>query len=953
MTTSTPESAAVVDMSESTAGVDVLEPTPDVATPPPVATATSAPVFDRIVRRAFRRPLRWALAPWPNERIVRVVTAAVIVGSSVWAVVTAVHPRLIFTNNTATGGDLGAQVMAPAYLRDHLLPNLQLTGWSNDWYAGMPWYRFYMVLPGLLVVLLNFIFPYGVAFKIVTVIGVVTIPFCCWCFGRLANLRYPTPELLAGAGMLFVFDNNFTILGGNLTSTMAGEFSFSMSLSLAILALGLFAHGLRTGRFRSWTAIVIAAAALSHGIVLLFVFGAAVLLWLVWMDRTRLVYGAQVLGAAVLLSAFWVVPFLFNHEYMTDMKYRAEPGSGSYDNYWSMFFPGSPRVEAFIVVFALIGFIASLSKRHLVGAWLGVTTLFLIAGTYAASLSLPIIGLLWNPRVLPFYYLCRILLMTIGLVEFGYLVLAHTAWLRARGPQLGQLWAGGIIAGVVAVGMAMTTMTMFQIKSPLSKVRDDGRFTWGLFLGDLELGMLPMADGMDRSRGSGWAEWNFTGYEGDLKRGPKPLYREYKALVDQMTALGIDPAHGCGRALWENNEKNGSYGTTMALMLLPHWTDGCISSMEGLYFEASGTTPYHFLTAAAMSAKSSNPVRELRYTNNDAEVGVEYLQTLGVKYVMVFTEAARNEAALQPELSLVAEVGPWDIYAVAGSEIVEPLTYQPVVVNERSGDQRERNLELGTSWFQNRSEWAAMPADDGPAGWQRIDVQVDATRDDGKDPGESGRQVDVVVPADAIEQVALPAVAISNIDLGRQDLEFTVDQVGVPVLVKMSYFPNWKVDGAEGPYRIAPNLMVVVPTDTTVRLHFERSMLDHFAYLLTIIGIAVLVWFRRRGDVVHATANPINGDTPTGSGSLGFGPDLEFDRYGAFATTVADLPQFSAGGSWWVGDSAADAAPAGESFAVGLADYPGTDVQYASTDDVFGRDADAPPVGRGDSLDPL
>ena len=35
-------------------------------------------------------------------------------------------------------------------------------------------------------------------------------------------------------------------------------------------------------------------------------------------------------------------------------------------------------------------------------------------------------------------------------------------------------------------------------------------------------------------------------------------------------------------------------------MLLPFWTDGCIGSMEGLYFEASGSTPYHFLTAIAL-----------------------------------------------------------------------------------------------------------------------------------------------------------------------------------------------------------------------------------------------------------------------------------------------------------------------------------------------------------------
>jgi hypothetical protein len=76
---------------------------------------------------------------------------------------------------------------------------------------------------------------------------------------------------------------------------------------------------------------------------------------------------------------------------------------------------------------------------------------------------------------------------------------------------------------------------------------------------------------------------------------------------------------------------------------------------------------------------------------------------------------------------------------------------------------------------------------------------------------------------------------------------FTVDKVGVPILVRVSFFPNWKVDGAEGPYRAAPNMMVVIPTDNEVRLHYSSSMIDKVAYLLTLIGIVVVVYWWRRG----------------------------------------------------------------------------------------------------------
>jgi hypothetical protein len=182
---------------------------------------------------------------------------------------------------------------------------------------------------------------------------------------------------------------------------------------------------------------------------------------------------------------------------------------------------------------------------------------------------------------------------------------------------------------------------------------------------------------------------------------------------------------------------------------------------------------------------------------------------------------------------------------VSGADIVTPLDRQPVVVRSRSGDQRERWLELGTSWLQNRSEWAALPAANGPDEWQRVSVEVDMSRREGE-PGSDSRKVDVVVPTDSIDPVELDPVVVSNVSIEEQSLSFDVDEVGVPVLVRVSYFPNWTVSGAEGPYRVAPNMMVVVPTDTTVKMSFEPSLIDRFAYVLTLAGIVLTVLVFRR-----------------------------------------------------------------------------------------------------------
>src|SRR6478735_1084776 len=389
----------------------------EIEAPEPEPSPSKPPLLTRIGRRIIRRPSRWLNAPWPTERIVQYLTALVLVGGSMFAVLQVVHLQLVFTDNTPTGGDMGAHVMAPAFLRDVLLPSGQLSGWSMYWYAGFPMYRFYMVVPALIIVGLNALWiPYGVAFKIVAVLGLVTLPFCCWAFGRLARFRYPIPELMALGGMLFLFDESFSIYGGNVKSTMAGEFSFSIALSLAVLGFGLFARGLQTGKYRSWSAIVIAMAILSHGVVAIYVVLGVVLLWLVYMDKARFRYGLGVLGGAALLSAFWIVPFLLNHQYMTDMKYGFRP-DGATDSFWKMFFQYPPFWDILVNALAIVGFAFAIARRQLVGVWLGLMCLALMALTYVTRDSLPVIGLLWNPRILPFLYITRLLLTMVGVVE--------------------------------------------------------------------------------------------------------------------------------------------------------------------------------------------------------------------------------------------------------------------------------------------------------------------------------------------------------------------------------------------------------------------------------------------------------------------------------------------------------------------------------------------------------
>ena len=247
---------------------------------------------------------------------------------------------LVFDHTTPTGGDMGAHVWGPAFLRDHLLPNLQLRGWSMDWYAGMPVYRFYMVVPALAIVALDT--------SCRTAWRSSWSPSPGWSRCRCAAGRSAAspasatrcPSCSPSPGCA----SRSTRASASTAATSsrrwpASSRSRSPSASM-ILGLGLLADGMRTGKLpqlggdragagrSSATASSPSTPSSPRSSSCSSTSTAC----------SGFLYGARRRRGDVLLSAFWIGPFLGNHEYMTDMKYGARP-EGASDSFWDMFFP--------------------------------------------------------------------------------------------------------------------------------------------------------------------------------------------------------------------------------------------------------------------------------------------------------------------------------------------------------------------------------------------------------------------------------------------------------------------------------------------------------------------------------------------------------------------------------------------------------------------------------------
>lgn len=873
-------------------------------------------------------------------------------------------PGNIFSDTTPAGGDMGAHVWGPAYLRDNLLPNFQVSGWSPDWYAGFPVYQFYMVVPSLLIVLLDVGFegpfailplavavgcavmayrswprepggstwrrnawvaggilalccvgmPYGVAFKLVSISGAVTLPLAAYAFGRLSGLRFPTPALFAAASLVFLFYRGFTIYGGNLPSTLAGEFAFSMSLSLGLVYLGVLFRGFETGKGRGLAAVLLALTGLCHLIPAFWVIGvtlvalvvrprrtteantrlcawlagagaavcllgvhwnfgvgsfgwrfddavmwdaswkipfplvggqelpvaawiggalalAALVLWLVPSQTLWFTVPALVIGG--MLSAWWVLPFQRRGLYVNDMGWEKIPipGQDPPQTWMQYLLPSNgPDTSGsdlrWVFAIALVGVGLSLAARLRIGIFLTASAAVLAFAFWMAP-----DWRLWNARLLPFYYLTVMLLAALAFVEVIRL-LVQLAQVRPAGAEersLGSSVAtalGGFAVILVVVGLPLGVLPFKE--SAVDAAGGTG-YSWPRFspLQVTATGAPGSPSGFVKS----WANWNYEGYEG------KPSYREYYEITQTMQRLGERPG-GCGRAMWEYEKELNRYGTPMALMLLPYWTDGCIGSMEGLYFEASSTTPFHFLMQSELSQNCSCAQRDMPYSGFDINRGVQHMQLLGVRYYMATTDLAVQAASGHPDLTKVAESGPWAVFEVANSPLVQPLINEPQVLEdagesqhdwlENPKDASDRNDGPAVRWYMNPELWDVALAASGPDDWERV-------------------KVDELTTGQRRTGVPVTPAEVTNIEAGNEKIEFDVDRVGSPVLVKASYFPNWQVSGAEGPYRVAPNLMVVVPTERHVELTFGRTSVEWSAYLVTLVGIVGLVLLARRG----------------------------------------------------------------------------------------------------------
>ncbi|MCL1594200.1 MAG: hypothetical protein M3132_07620 [Actinomycetia bacterium] len=708
-------------------------------------------------------------------------------GQSIWRV-----PDL-FVANTPTGGDMGAHVLLPKILLEDLLPSGRLHGWSMDWFAGFPAMYFYFPLPALATVVLDLVLPYGVAFKLATIAGLVVLPTVAYFFVKYLGFTKFVAAIAGVAGSLFVFMESYSIFGANIKSTLTGEFSYGWSFALSILYVGMVVRNYRQDKsFDPWAGIVLGLTAMAHVVTTIVVVIATLPLVLspilALVRRTGDIARSMRHSTGVLwtyaigfgLSAFWSVALGINvlQGMTADMGW--EQVTALVGNNEGL---GSPVPWEFVPVLflGLIGMAWTLRRRDNVGVAIWMTVFPLGGYFLIARLDLTVI---YNARLLPYWF-------------FGMYVFA------------------GITTGLMAnaVGRRVSRMVRMSLVGVVAIVA-------------MIAGVVLSIDDIP-----GWVNWDYGGYEG------KQVWSEYENLMQTVDELPD------GRIMWETNEDMSRYGTDLALMLFPFWSEGH-PSMGGLFYESSLTTPFHFLNTSEVSAEptiSTKGLTYLNYRSMDFERAVVHLAVYDVAYYVSFTEEGTS-AALDHGLDVLVEPAPWTVFALPDADMVDVAKFEPVVW---AGEEDFSDAAL--EWYDDIDNLDVWLVQDGPEEWRRVT--------------SVGERLEVLRPYPITGTATLS-------EFTDQTVSFTTDALGVPHLVKVSYFPNWTVDGADGVYRAAPSLMIVVPDDEYVTLKFEYRWIEILGFAITamtLVGLATYGFVetrRRREESYRDSISPIPADTP-------------------------------------------------------------------------------------------
>jgi len=694
-------------------------------------------------------------------------------------------PSLLLSSSVPAGGDTPSHFYTVRYLAEVLLPQGRISGWCPGALTGFPLLQYYFPLPFVLAAALGKFLSLAAGFKLATVAGTFLLPLAAWGFFRLLGAPFPAPVMGAALSLCFLFNEGNTMWGGNIPSTLAGEFCYSLSFALAVLWLGMMFREAKSGRRRAVPAAgLLALCGLCHAYPLLYaVFASSFFLFSQKKEEffARLAFLARVHALAFLLLSFWLLPLL-------------------------AYLPYTTRFNILWVFPSLAGALGQILPAII---WPGAA-----------------LGLLW------------------------------TGWSLAAGRRLGHgpgaggflafLWLAGLAAWFVGYRARVVDVRFLPFFQFFLVVAGAGVFAVFrnfrasarvLLAGAGVVGALLWVDGHENFTGR-WITGNYRGMEMNV------LWPSFSVVNEYLAGTGRTD-----RVAYEHSMIHARAGTVRAFELLPLFSGR--PTLESVYIQASQTAPFIYYLQSEISQKPSTPIPDFCYSRFNPDRALGHLALFNAGQVVAAEKETRLALAENPGYTPVFKAGYYQVFDVAGvsGRIVEPVTTRPVLLPEKGWDRKAYEwFRLGDLSVIPVFSDAPDPADEGaflrpdssdPASWAPSPQAPPGDRETAAaDPGEISPNSGEPSPPPAA-----PAAPALEEEVEAEIIRIKNAEPGVPLLVKVSHHPAWKVSGAARIYRAGPGLMMVVPSQAEVTLTYSPDRVHAWGMGLTAAGLILALLF--------------------------------------------------------------------------------------------------------------
>ena len=521
--------------------------------------------------------------------------------------------------NWPTGGDAASHLLYVWLYADSLLFSGNILPWVPEVFGGLPFLSYYFPLPFMVMALLSKLVGIAPAFKWGSFLAAMLLPGAVFVASRRWLQMSWAAALFGSVGALaFLLHEQNSIWGGNLLSTLAGEFAYGYGLCLALLTMIAWLRAVHAGRGWIVAALLEAATGFSHGFPLLLVGFSTVFLLFEGADFRRTL-GLLVRGhlLAFCLLGGWLWPMLEMHS-LTIPNDAAFPVQG-----WRDLMPA--------------------------------TLIPVVAGGLAGLLLqlVPAVRRRWSPLQTSALRYC---VSSAGLAAIGFIA----------GDQLGLadirffplVW----LLGAMACG--------WLFGESLAAIGDWGRPKLNLapflFAAAAVLGLLGWF-GQQVRAAPDWALWNHAGLDS------KPQWHNLTRLFPAMSGDLWSP-----RLVFEHDPANHDIGSTRVLEALPMFLKQR-PVLEGLYMETAVLGPAIYQLQSEISARPSSPLVRFPSGSLDPQFAAGHMNLLHADTALLRSVEAESAFESSGLFDKIAAAPPFALYRLRGfdSRMIE-LVRQPL-----------------------------------------------------------------------------------------------------------------------------------------------------------------------------------------------------------------------------------------------------------------------------------